>query len=497
MVYRYTQDARFLVTAQQLADYFINHLPADFVPYWDFSQSGTAPRDSSAAAIAAAGLLELSTYVRTQADRDRYRTAALNIQSSLSSPAYLGDRAATDGTLLHGSANVPGNSDNNVSLIYGDYYFVQGCNRAATPPGAPANLATTLESNGQISLTWDTQPGAIRYSVKRSTSSGGPYTTLAPPPILTVNQFIDANAIPNTTYFYVVSAINASAESPNSAEATTPVNNPVPSISSVSPVNVAAGAGFVLTINGTNFLPTSVVTFAGKPQPATFVSAARLTAAISATDAAAGGSASIVVSNIAPGGGPSAALLFTLDDFTMATSSSSVAISSGKSAVLSLTVSPSDSNGFASPVSFAVSTLPSGVSATFNPPSLSPGANGASTAVTFSSTTQSQGFVRPESLRVMPMASPIVLIAITALLVCLAVGIALFKRWPRLHPSLAVFFFCLFVLGFVTFSGCGSGNPAPSATPPPTAPVPTISQVTVTATSGTDVKTSIITLSVQ
>src|SRR2546423_14427340 len=116
MVYRYTKDPRFLATAQQLANYFINNLPADFVPYWDFSKSGTAPRDSSAAAIAAAGLLELSTYV-TSTDSARYRTAALNIQSSLSSPAYLGDRVATDGILLNGSANVPGNSGVDTSLL--------------------------------------------------------------------------------------------------------------------------------------------------------------------------------------------------------------------------------------------------------------------------------------------------------------------------------------------------------------------------------------------
>src|SRR5712671_2305869 len=65
MVYRYTKNdpnvpaatsASFLATAQRLADYFIANLPPDFVPYWDFSQSGTAPRDSSAAAIAASGL---------------------------------------------------------------------------------------------------------------------------------------------------------------------------------------------------------------------------------------------------------------------------------------------------------------------------------------------------------------------------------------------------------------------------------------------------------
>ena len=55
MSYRYTKDSRFLAAAQQIADYFISHLPPDYVPYWDFTQ--TNYKDSSAAAIAASGLL--------------------------------------------------------------------------------------------------------------------------------------------------------------------------------------------------------------------------------------------------------------------------------------------------------------------------------------------------------------------------------------------------------------------------------------------------------
>ena len=62
MTYRYTRDVRFLNTARATADYFIANLPGDDVPYWDFEAPGipSEPRDSSAAAIAASGLLELS-----------------------------------------------------------------------------------------------------------------------------------------------------------------------------------------------------------------------------------------------------------------------------------------------------------------------------------------------------------------------------------------------------------------------------------------------------
>jgi len=273
MVYRYTKNdpnvpaatsASFLATAQQLADYFINHLPPDFVPYWDFSQSGTAPRDSSAAAIAASGLLDLSTQVTLQADSTRYRTAALNILSSLSSTAYLGDRVATDGILLHGTANFPGKSGVDTSLIYGDYYFVQGCYRARPAPPAPINVSATATSAGQVQLSWSTQSGPIRYSVKHSTTSGGPYTVIAPPPILTASSYTDTHTAPGANY-YVVTAINASGESPNSAQASATITSAPTTTSLVSSANPSVygkSVTFTATVHpATSGTPTGTITF--------------------------------------------------------------------------------------------------------------------------------------------------------------------------------------------------------------------------------------------
>ena len=82
----HTLDARFLATAQKLADYFLANLPPDYVPYWDFSRISPAPRDSSAAAIAAAGLLELSKYTIDSVTKSNYYNGALQIQTSLSNP---------------------------------------------------------------------------------------------------------------------------------------------------------------------------------------------------------------------------------------------------------------------------------------------------------------------------------------------------------------------------------------------------------------------------
>ena len=91
------------------------------------------------------------------------------------------------------------------------------------------------------------------------------------------------------------------------------VNNPVPIITSISPTSKNVGdADFSLTVNGTNFTSDSVVQFNGTDQTTTFVSSARLTAAISANDLTTAGTFSITVFNPAPGGGTSSAQTFTV-----------------------------------------------------------------------------------------------------------------------------------------------------------------------------------------
>lgn len=127
MSYRETGDARFLATAEQLADWFIDHLPADGMPYWDFQAPGipNEPKDSSAAAIAASGLLELSTLTNDVEARNRYRNSAAAMLAVLCSPAYLAEGTSSHGILRHGTGNKPAASEIDVSLIWGDYYFLQ------------------------------------------------------------------------------------------------------------------------------------------------------------------------------------------------------------------------------------------------------------------------------------------------------------------------------------------------------------------------------------
>jgi len=131
MTYRFTRDERFLRTAQQAADYFLSHLPADRVPYWDFQAPNipNEPRDASAAAIAASALLELGTFVTDAALKAKYFGEAESMLRSLAGPAYLAEGTSSRGILNHSVGNKPSNTDVDVSLVYADYYFLEALAR--------------------------------------------------------------------------------------------------------------------------------------------------------------------------------------------------------------------------------------------------------------------------------------------------------------------------------------------------------------------------------
>ncbi|MDP3948684.1 MAG: IPT/TIG domain-containing protein [bacterium] len=83
------------------------------------------------------------------------------------------------------------------------------------------------------------------------------------------------------------------------------VLNPAPSITSISPNSAVAGAGSALMVNGTNFVPSSVINFNGVAKTTSFVSTSQLTASILASDVAAAGAYPVTVTNPSPGGGTS------------------------------------------------------------------------------------------------------------------------------------------------------------------------------------------------
>ena len=126
MAYRESGKDSLLQVAQKVADWYLKHLPADHVPYWNFSiQEGY--RDVSAAAIALSGILELSTLVPNDSLRTHYFSEASAIMASLCDTTYLAKGKNTAGILVHGHGE-PG-KEKDGSIIYADYYFMQAIMR--------------------------------------------------------------------------------------------------------------------------------------------------------------------------------------------------------------------------------------------------------------------------------------------------------------------------------------------------------------------------------
>ena len=129
MMYRETGKTEYLEQARKVASYIKNHpnLPDDKIPYWDFDAPDipAAPRDASAAAVMASGLIELSQLDKSKEGADWLELAEMQIRS-LSSPEYLAEPETNGGFILkHSVGNYNKNSEVDVPLSYADYYYVE------------------------------------------------------------------------------------------------------------------------------------------------------------------------------------------------------------------------------------------------------------------------------------------------------------------------------------------------------------------------------------
>jgi unsaturated chondroitin disaccharide hydrolase len=130
--HRHTGDASFLEASRRCADYFLAHLPADGIAYWDleFSDGSDEERDSSAAAIAASGLLELAAGL---ADGERYRIAAERILQSLIAGYSTAGHPHANALLRHGVYDKPKGVGVDEGTLWGDYFYLEALTRAVRP----------------------------------------------------------------------------------------------------------------------------------------------------------------------------------------------------------------------------------------------------------------------------------------------------------------------------------------------------------------------------
>lgn len=126
--YLHTGDDSFLDTAIEIADYFLSCLPKDQVVYWDliFDDTSGQERDSSAAAIAACGLLELAKQLPlSNPKRSYYEEKAIAIVQSLSRHYTTKDIPESNALLAHAIYDKNSNKGVDESVIWGDYYYLE------------------------------------------------------------------------------------------------------------------------------------------------------------------------------------------------------------------------------------------------------------------------------------------------------------------------------------------------------------------------------------
>lgn len=126
VAYAETGEQRFLDAATGLAQMFINRLPEDFIPYWDFDVELEEEKlkDASAASIAASALLELSQLIDNNNKQTLFFESGVRILQSLSGKAYKA-RNVNHAFLLHSVGIMRENSEVNSSTIYADYYYLE------------------------------------------------------------------------------------------------------------------------------------------------------------------------------------------------------------------------------------------------------------------------------------------------------------------------------------------------------------------------------------
>lgn len=130
---------------------------------------------------------------------------------------------------------------------------------AAVPTHAPPSSLTATPQSGAVALSWPAAPGALTYTVRRSTTSGTAYSVVRSG--LTTTSFTNTGLTNGTTYYYVVSAINEGGvytdiETANSTQASAKPgsSSSVVTVSLTNPLNgstLTAGSSVTVSANAT------------------------------------------------------------------------------------------------------------------------------------------------------------------------------------------------------------------------------------------------------
>jgi len=124
--YRFTGDPRYLATAAQCADFYIERTGQELVPPNDWEQPSPGyPHESSAAAIAAGGIWQLACLSPDVARAQHYGDYALRVLARLLGDEFLaGEDEPWEGILKHGSYHEAKGLGVDESVMWGEYFLL-------------------------------------------------------------------------------------------------------------------------------------------------------------------------------------------------------------------------------------------------------------------------------------------------------------------------------------------------------------------------------------
>lgn len=137
LAYSYTKNYDYIEKFKKMCDFFISHLPSDYLPYWDFdfSDGSKEPRDSSASAIAICGIYEMIKYLNYK-ESTYYKEIADKLLNVLIDKCQANNPKESNGLLLHGTYarkskyNPCNNRGVDECNTWGDFFYFEALMRA-------------------------------------------------------------------------------------------------------------------------------------------------------------------------------------------------------------------------------------------------------------------------------------------------------------------------------------------------------------------------------
>ncbi|OAM91661.1 hypothetical protein AW736_02350 [Termitidicoccus mucosus] len=264
-----------------------------------------------------------SVWIRWSAAANRGSTVPIDVTHDGGTTRVLVDQRVDNGVWkLLGVYNFAGGAAENVlistvgaqglvaadAVMFVPVYYVA--------PTAPVGLRAAT-GHLQVALSWNASPNVTGYSVKRATTSGGPYATIAPS--VAESSYVDTSVVGGTTYYYVVSGSNPEGESPDSGEVAALASQITATITLGALSQTYNGSPRPVTVSTDPLGLEVVVTYDGNAEPPTGAGSYAVAAAFSDPSYAGSASGTLVVAKAS--GAVTLGNLFAIHDGTPKTAS--------------------------------------------------------------------------------------------------------------------------------------------------------------------------------